>query len=398
MRRLAKIILCWSAVATAALAYFVWASANPRPNRAVVPQLTAQSTHVTRWVDRGLLHLAERAVEDDSRRPEASELAGNPAGNDPDASLEAGTGESEDPDPSAPLSEQRERIYRHLAFDLGTTEQQLAQIRAIADASLYFGEGNPVVTVHPMSRAECRKRRQSAPLARDDSRICGASNMVAIYDPIREEPGQAKLCMDQFEFPNLPCEYPIVWVRANEAAKICRVLDKRLCDAHEWEGACAGKVRSPGKDYESWVNRQLVELLHNQSRELVWATGIKPDARLCATGALKSPGCVDASWENCGSNSYPTGSFPRCISPFGVYDMHGNVAEHMNLPLQEGQLGARGGSGETEMKGSWFAFDEYHPHPDDCRWRAPSWHATPVESELSHYNYHLGFRCCKDLD
>ena len=49
------------------------------------------------------------------------------------------------------------------------------------------------------------------------------------------------------------------------------------------------------------------------------------------------------------------------------------------------------------MKGSWFIFGGYEAHEDDCRWRAPAWHATRIEHPLSHLNYHLGFRCCKDL-
>jgi hypothetical protein len=371
-------LVCFGLFGVVTAVALVLIRASRRPEPVLVPALDTEANRVSDWVDRGLLELAERDV--------TSPLDGG-----------ARLVEADDA-PEITLAEQRARFYRRWSVELGLTREQLEQLMTLVEASLYMGEGNPEVTVHPMTRAECRARRAKAPLARDDSRICGSANMVALYDPMKEEPANAKLCIDQFEFPNLPCEYPLVWVRANEAAKICRILDKRLCDAHEWEGACAGKVRAPGKEYESWVNRQLAELLHNQSRERVWATGVKPDARLCATGALKSPGCVDTTWEACGTNSYPAGAFPRCVSPFGVYDLHGNVAEHMNLPVLESQLGALGGSGETEMKGSWFGFDEYHPHPDDCRWRAPAWHETPVESGSSHCNYHLGFRCCKDLE
>jgi hypothetical protein len=48
------------------------------------------------------------------------------------------------------------------------------------------------------------------------------------------------------------------------------------------------------------------------------------------------------------------------------------------------------------MKGSWFVFSLIEAHEDDCRFRAPAWHETRVESPESHLNYHLGFRCCKD--
>ena len=54
--------------------------------------------------------------------------------------------------------------------------------------------------------------------------------------------------------------------------------------------------------------------------------------------------------------------------------------------------------GEPEMKGSWFIFLQGEAHEDDCRWRAPDWHVTRIDDTNSHRNYHLGFRCCKDLE
>src|SRR4029079_19284503 len=90
-------------------------------------------------------------------------------------------------------------------------------------------------------------------------------------------------------------------------------------------------------------------------------------------------------------------AFTACVSPFGVYDLHGNVAEHMNLPLGPAELASRGGTGATEMKVSWFIFLRAEAHEDDCRWRAKDWHPSRITDEDSHRNYHLGFRCCKDV-
>lgn len=342
------------------------------------PALQRHGSEVVGWLDRSLLGLAsaELAVSSESDN-------------------DAGTAHAQEP---ATLIEQRNQLYRTLVREFGITESQLALVRAVFERSDRAGQGNPDCTIHPMKREQCRVTRAKHPSVANDERICGAPNMVAVYDPKHEEPERARVCIDQFEFPNVACEYPVVWVRASEAMDLCRAMGKRLCDAHEWEGACAGALRDPVTEYESWDTRLRTELLHNQHRELTWATGFQPDGRTCATGFFKSPGCVEPSWERCGSNTYPSGAFPYCVSPFGAYDLHGNVAEHMNLPLQAAQLGARGGHGETEMKGSWFAFDGLHPHPDDCRWRALAWHATALDSELSHFNYHLGFRCCRDLD
>ena len=120
---------------------------------------------------------------------------------------------------------------------------------------------------------------------------------------------------------------------------------------------------------------------------------------MCGTGSSKTPGCNGGSGSGCGSNTYPAGSFPNCRSPLGVYDLNGNAAEHMNLPLAPDQMASAGSHtfGVTEMKGSWFIFDTYRAHPDWCRWRAPFWHGSRLLDPASHENYHLGFRCCKDL-
>jgi formylglycine-generating enzyme required for sulfatase activity len=131
-----------------------------------------------------------------------------------------------------------------------------------------------------------------------------------------------------------------------------------------------------------------------------WSYGPAYQAGICAAASQKSGTCGGGGFKSCGSNTYPAGSFPNCRSALGVYDINGNAAEHMNLPLAPDQMASRGSRtlGVTEMKGSWFIFDRYRAHPDWCRWRAPFWHGSRVMSPSSHANYHLGFRCCKTVD
>jgi hypothetical protein len=140
---------------------------------------------------------------------------------------------------------------------------------------------------------------------------------------------------------------------------------------------------------------------HNRERQADkrWSYGPEYQRGVCAAASQKSPGCQGGGWNICGSNTYPAGSFPQCRSPLDVYDLNGNAAEHMNLPLEPSQMASRGSTelGYTEMKGSWFIFDTYRAHEDWCRWRAPYWHGSRVMDQRSHANYHLGFRCCKSL-
>jgi hypothetical protein len=294
------------------------------------------------------------------------------------------------PEPTT-VAEQRAAMLDALRTDLDATEQEIAAVRKIFDASPIIGQGNPKKTVHPMTRAQCREIRTRAGLLDPDPAPCGEANMVPI-DGL--DGGSARTCIDQYEFPNIPCEYPLVHVTAREAVLLCEALGKRLCDAHEWEGACAGALLGPEQDYTWQYSRGTRTLYHNRDRQIVWAYGPTKNHALCATGSTKNQSCT-GGFADCGSNTYPAGAFPECASKFGVYDQHGNAAEHMNLPLELTEMTSRGGHGYTEMKGSWFFFGTYEAHQDDCRWRAPNWHESKVMEINSHSNYHLGFRCCK---
>lgn len=297
------------------------------------------------------------------------------------------------------LAEQREALFRRMTAMMRITDEQLAAVRAIFERSKVMGQGNPKVTKYPMTRAQCRTIRSEAGVVDEDKPACGAPYMVPIEDVAAgETEEQAKACIDRYEFPGIPCEYPVVFAKAKEAAELCAAVGKRLCDAHEWEGACAGSVKPPEEEYAFGKERRLMGGLHNKNRQILWAYGPNADHKKCATGSRKSKGCTSGGFKKCGSNTYPAGSFPACKSSFGVYDQHGNAAEHMNFPMTPEELASRGGAGWTEMKGSWFIFQELEAHKDDCRWRAPDWHGTKVMDIDSHGNYHLGFRCCKNIE
>jgi len=310
--------------------------------------------------------------------------------------------------PAARAETQFERNNRILLDQLAEvhnlTPRQKADVEAIFRRSGYIGQGNPAISQHPMSVEECKARapRNGNGYAnRQFERICGAKYMAPLYDPQTEKPEDAKACIDQFEFPDIPCTYPVTWVRAKEAAEICAAMGKRICDAHEWEGACAGALEPP--DYPFGAGSvAAMRSIHNSkyAASKSWAYGPDYQRGVCAANSTKSPSCNGGGWNGCGTNTYPTGAFPGCVSKLGVYDLHGNAAEHMNLPLAPSQMASNGSRslGVTEMKGSWFIWDKYRAHPDWCRWRAPYWHGSKVMSPGSHSNYHLGFRCCKTVN
>lgn len=310
---------------------------------------------------------------------------------------------------ASPLKDQNEKLFSTLKKVHNLTESQMKEIRRIFEKSGYISQGNPKITDHPFTRKQCLEKLNKLAVDYQDNKfesVCGAKYMAPLYNPAIQKQDQAKACIDQFEFPNIPCTYPVIWVRAKEAHEICQVMGKRMCDAHEWEGACEGALREPdyrfdlAKGYKNSEAFNRMRRAHNQKhRKKVWGYGSEYKKGICAASSYKSSKCTGGNWRHCGSNTYPTGFFPECTSSLKVYDIHGNAAEHMNLPLNEGQMASRGSQklGLTEMKGSWFIWDKYYAHQDHCRWRAPYWHGTRVMSDHSHHNYHLGFRCCKTI-
>ncbi len=311
--------------------------------------------------------------------------------------------------PVAELEAQRKEFLGILEKNYSLDKSKIAEIDKIIHGSPVMGQGNPAVTKHPVAKTECEKRLPADRYQHPEfKKICGAAHMAPLYNPAKEKITDAKACIDQFEFPNVPCEYPLVWTRADEAAALCDAVGKRLCDAHEWEGACNGELLDPDYEFAMAKGKSLnngVETMrasHNRkyAASKRWAYGNAEYTKgVCAANSTKDSKCNGGDWKNCGSNTYPAGMFPRCKSPLGVYDQHGNAAEHMNLPLDASQMASKGSKalGVTEMKGSWFIFDKFQAHQDWCRWRAPFWHGTKLRDVKSHHNYHLGFRCCKSL-
>lgn len=97
-------------------------------------------------------------------------------------------------------------------------------------------------------------------------------------------------CIDIYEFPNRAGARPETGASWLEAAAKCRGLGKRLCTEYEWEKACRG------------------------SRGLLYPWGNSFDPTACAMDMEAVA-------------SHVSGARPRCVSPYGVYDMVGSVWE-----------------------------------------------------------------------
>ncbi|MDP9036925.1 MAG: formylglycine-generating enzyme family protein [Myxococcota bacterium] len=166
-------------------------------------------------------------------------------------------------------------------------------------------------------------------------------------------------CIDRFEYPNRKGEYPVIYVNWVESNQICQGEGKRLCTEDEWTFACEGEEALP---YPYGYDRDGDACLVDKP----WRP-FDPSAYGNKKNAVIRE--LDHLWQGVAS-----GSMPKCLSPFGVYDMTGNVDEYTKSVSPAGS--------PAILKGGYWG-----PVRTRCR---PT---TRAHGPL-HAFYQQGFRCC----
>ncbi len=179
----------------------------------------------------------------------------------------------------------------------------------------------------------------------------------AIRDKLKTK--EMAYCIDRFEYPNRKGEHPLIYVNWHESQKMCVSDSKRLCTEDEWTFACEGEEALP---YPYGYDRDKDACLVDKPWR--WfdpsAYGSKKEA------IIKE---LDRLWQG-----VPAGSLSKCKSPFGVYDMTGNVDEYTK---------SNAGTNPATLKGGYWG-----PVRTRCR-------PTTKAHGPQHAFYQQGFRCCK---
>ena len=171
------------------------------------------------------------------------------------------------------------------------------------------------------------------------------------------------VCIDRYEWPNKQGVKPLVyatgleddrWNEVNEATLLCATVHKRVCNKTEWQHACGDKYPY-GQTFDPTACNT-----EKRYRKVDEAKVDKYDKKELAR--------LD--------QSSPAGSYEKCRSPSGAYDMVGNAEEW--VLCDEGKYG-------------WCLMGRYWGERGSCSFvvtkHHPRWHF-----------YETGFRCCKDAN
>jgi hypothetical protein len=170
-------------------------------------------------------------------------------------------------------------------------------------------------------------------------------------------------CIDRFEYPNVKGQYPMVFMSWYEAKELCEDEGKRLCTEDEWTFACEGEEARP-YPYGDGYTRDPRKCVTDQPWTPYSETAMSP--RDSETAGIE----MDRLWRG-----KPSGQ-TECRSPFGVYDLTGNIDEWTTSVRQRER--------PSILKGGYWG-----PVRTRCR---PSTRS----HDQDHTFYQQGARCCTD--
>lgn len=175
---------------------------------------------------------------------------------------------------------------------------------------------------------------------------------------LSEKKVHMSFCIDRYEASGKKGDVPPVMVSWDDGKRKCEAQGKKLCIDDQWTFACEGNEMLP------------------------YPYGYVRDSSACNIDHQQRPG-FDASkavmdektvaWLD---QRVPSGSMPKCVSPFGVYDMTGNV--------DEATINSSGRPYKNALKGGHWIKGA----------RAACRPATTAHNEYF-ANYESSYRCCK---
>jgi hypothetical protein len=243
------------------------------------------------------------------------------------------------PAPTSPSAPAPHLALASLAKDPASPSDPVASAHPTCPANMVLVEGDYCTKVR--QRCVAWEDPPSTPLARCAK--FGASTCVG-------EHVHKRFCIDRDEYTPANASLPMGNASWTEARQVCEQQNKRLCMESEWEFACEGEQMVP------------------------YTTGYVRDAEACNfdKGSL-----VDPQTHKLRDQREPSAKLDRCVSPFGVRNMSGNVDEWVWRDRTAGPW-------RSALKGGWWMAARERCRP-----------ATTAHGE-TYRELQTGVRCCGD--
>ncbi len=164
---------------------------------------------------------------------------------------------------------------------------------------------------------------------------------------------------------------PQGYISQLEATQACANAGKRLCSADEFHRACEGP------DAGNWYpygGEQHIAGNCNEGKGSMVPVFYGNDPSTWTYADFNDPRLNQID-----GGLFPTGSFPHCVSPDGIYDCVGNLHEWGSDPADS--------NGHGRFRGGFYGDAEINGH--GCLYVTSA-------HELAYHDYSTGFRCCAD--
>jgi len=142
-------------------------------------------------------------------------------------------------------------------------------------------------------------------------------------------------CVDKYEYPNVEGQRPQSWMTWYDVKHACEAQGKRLCTKEEWTFACegpdmqpypyAGHGEHPGYSRDESACNIDNPFPEDPEKPINPQTGKRYE--ISVFDSKRPHDRVTTILDNLLT---PAGSKPECASPWGVYDMVGNIDEFIN--------------------------------------------------------------------
>jgi sulfatase modifying factor 1 len=166
--------------------------------------------------------------------------------------------------------------------------------------------------------------------------------------------------------------YPQGYISQVQASAACARSGKRLCTLAEWTAACRGQ---PDHDYVYPYGDTYDPTACNEGDESPIVRIYGPNATY-DNSELNDPQC-----DQLDGGLARGGDYPKCVSTYGAFDMHGNLHEWIDDSPDP----------NDPTKGSFMGgyFVDATLNGPGCEYRTTA-HAK------TYHDYSTGFRCCAD--